>query len=50
MSTARQSIRDIIIANPSAAPILQRFDIDIDKQTERTLDRACAACSFLWTR
>lgn len=43
MSTATQSIREIINANPSAATVFERFEIDVRTQADSTLDRACAA-------
>lgn len=41
MSTATQSIREIVTRHPSAAAILNRFDIDLCGQAELSLERAC---------
>lgn len=42
MATATRSIREIISSQPSAAAILQRFDIDVCTHANETLDEACA--------
>lgn len=42
MATATQSIREIISSQPTAAAILQRFDIDVCTHANETLDEACA--------
>lgn len=42
MPTSTQCIRDIISTQPSAAAILQRFDIDLCSQAEMPLEEACA--------
>lgn len=42
MTTATQSIREIISSQPTAAVILQRFDIDVCAHANETLDEACA--------
>jgi regulator of cell morphogenesis and NO signaling len=42
MATATQSLREIISSQPTAAAILQRFDIDVCAQANETLDKACA--------
>jgi regulator of cell morphogenesis and NO signaling len=42
MATATQSIREIISSQPSAAAILQRFDIDVCAHANETLYEACA--------
>jgi len=42
MSTATQSIRQIVATQPSAASVLKRFDIDICAEADRSLDQACA--------
>ncbi|HEY1254386.1 MAG TPA: DUF542 domain-containing protein [Terracidiphilus sp.] len=42
MHTARQSVREIVIMQPSAAKVFQRFDIDLCSQGEKSLDEACA--------
>jgi regulator of cell morphogenesis and NO signaling len=42
MSTATQSIRQIVATQPSAASVLQRFDIDLCAQADTALDQACA--------
>ena len=41
MSTATQSIREIVARHPSAAPILNRFDIDLCLQADLSLEGAC---------
>ncbi len=42
MSTSTLSIREIVAAQPSAARVLQRFDIDLCVQAETPLQQACA--------
>ena len=42
MATATRSIREIISSQPTAAAILQRFDIDVCAHASETLDEACA--------
>jgi len=42
MPTATQSIREIVTAEPSAAAVLERFEIDLCKNSDEQLDRACA--------
>ncbi len=42
MATATQSIREIITAEPSAAAVLERFEIDLCSQADDQLERACA--------
>ncbi|HEV2113315.1 MAG TPA: DUF542 domain-containing protein [Terriglobales bacterium] len=42
MPTSTQSIREIVSTQPSAAAILQRFDIDLCSQAEMLLGEACA--------
>ena len=42
MPTAAQSIREIVLNQPSAASILQRFDIDLCSQAKDSLDQVCA--------
>ena len=42
MSTSTQSIREIIQTQPSAARVLERFEIDLCTQAEKSLDKACA--------
>lgn len=42
MATANQSIREIISSQPSAAAILNRFDIDICAHADESLCQACA--------
>lgn len=42
MPTSTQSIREIVVTQPSAARVLQRFDIDLCSQAEDSLDQACA--------
>lgn len=42
MPTATQSIREIVTAEPSAAAVLERFEIDLCKKGDEKLDRACA--------
>ena len=41
MSTATQSIREIVARHPSAATILNRFDIDLCLQADLSLEGAC---------
>lgn len=41
MSTATQSIREIVSKQPSAAGIFHRFDIDLCLQAEMSLEGAC---------
>ncbi len=41
MSTATQSIRDIVTSRPSAASIFNRFDIDLCMQADLSLEAAC---------
>lgn len=42
MTAATQSIRKIVTTQPSAAAILQRFDIDLCSQADASLRQACA--------
>lgn len=42
MATATQTIRDIVAHQPSAAAVLQRFEIDLCSQAGTSLDSACA--------
>ena len=42
MPTSTQSIREIVSTEPSAAAVLQRFEIDLCSQAELPLERACA--------
>ncbi len=42
MATATQSIREIVSSQPTAAAILQRFDIDVCAQANESLNEACA--------
>jgi regulator of cell morphogenesis and NO signaling len=42
MPTSTQSIREILSTEPSAAAILQRFEIDLCSQAEMSLEEACA--------
>jgi regulator of cell morphogenesis and NO signaling len=42
MCSSTQSIREIVVNQPSAAKVLERFDIDLCSQAEDSLDRACA--------
>ena len=42
MATATQSIREIVTAEPSAAAILERFEIDLCSQADTRLERVCA--------
>jgi len=42
MASATQSIREIISSQPTAAAILQRFDIDVCAHTNESLTKACA--------
>ena len=41
MSTSTQSIREIVTKQPSAAKILDRFDIDLCLQADLSLEGAC---------
>jgi regulator of cell morphogenesis and NO signaling len=41
MSTATQSIREIVTRQPSAASIFNRFDIDLCQQADLSLEGAC---------
>jgi regulator of cell morphogenesis and NO signaling len=41
MPTSTQSIREIVVTQPSAAPILQRFEIDLCSQADASLHQAC---------
>lgn len=41
MPTATQSIREIVTAEPSAAAVLERFEIDLCSQGEADLERVC---------
>ncbi len=41
MPTATQSIREIVTAEPSAASVLERFDIDLCSQADDQLERVC---------
>ena len=41
MSTATQSIREIVTSKPSAAKIFHRFDIDLCVQADLSLEGAC---------
>lgn len=42
MPTATQSIRDIVIAEPSAAAVFERFEIDLCSKADAQLERVCA--------
>jgi regulator of cell morphogenesis and NO signaling len=42
MPTSTQSIREIVASQPSAAIILQRFDIDLCLHADESLNHACA--------
>lgn len=42
MLTAAQSIRTIVTTQPSAAAVLQRFDIDLCSHADASLQQACA--------
>jgi regulator of cell morphogenesis and NO signaling len=42
MPTLTQSIREIITTHPSAAAVLQRFDIDLCEQADASLEQTCA--------
>ncbi|MDP9052260.1 MAG: DUF542 domain-containing protein [Acidobacteriota bacterium] len=42
MSTATQSIREIVTEHPSVASVFLRFDIDLCSQAETSLGTACA--------
>ena len=41
MPTATQSIREIVTAEPSAAAVLERFQIDLCTQADAQLERVC---------
>ncbi len=41
MSTSAQSIREIILNQPSSAKVFHRFDIDLCLQADLSLERAC---------
>ena len=41
MSTATQSVREIVTSKPSAASIFHRFDIDLCMQADLSLEAAC---------
>lgn len=41
MSTAAQSIREIILSQPSSAKVFHRFDIDLCLQADLSLEGAC---------
>src|SRR5215475_8607158 len=43
MSTATQSIREIVTAEPSAAAVFERFEIDLCSRADEQLEQACAA-------
>jgi regulator of cell morphogenesis and NO signaling len=42
MPIATQSIREIVTTEPSAAVVLERFEIDLCQRGDEQLDRACA--------
>lgn len=42
MPTATQSIREIVAAEPSAAAVLERFEIDLCSKADNELERVCA--------
>jgi regulator of cell morphogenesis and NO signaling len=42
MPTATQSIREIVTAEPSAAAVFERFEIDLCSRADAQLERACA--------
>lgn len=42
MPTATQSIREIVTAEPSAAAVLERFEIDLCSGVDTDLERVCA--------
>jgi regulator of cell morphogenesis and NO signaling len=42
MATATQSIREIVAAEPGAAAIFERFEIDLCSQADAQLERVCA--------
>lgn len=42
MPIATQSIREIVAAEPSAAAVLERFEIDLCSQADAQLERVCA--------
>jgi regulator of cell morphogenesis and NO signaling len=41
MATATQSVREIVTAQPYAAAVFHRFDIDLCAQADLSLDQAC---------
>lgn len=41
MSTAAQSIREIVTQHPSSAEVFQRFDLDLCRQADLSLEKAC---------
>jgi len=41
MATATQSIREIVAAEPSAAAVFERFEIDLCSQADAELERVC---------
>jgi len=41
MATATQSIREIVTAEPSAAAVFERFEIDLCSQADAELERVC---------
>jgi regulator of cell morphogenesis and NO signaling len=42
MSTATQTIREVVATQPSASRVFERFDIDPCLQAEKSIDDACA--------
>jgi len=42
MATATQSVREIVTAEPSAAAVFERFEIDLCAQADAELERVCA--------
>jgi len=42
MATATQSIREIVAAEPSAAAVFERFEIDLCSRADAELERVCA--------
>jgi regulator of cell morphogenesis and NO signaling len=42
MPTATQSIREIVTAEPTAAAVFERFEIDLCSQADAQLERVCA--------
>ena len=42
MPSSIQSVREIVSTQPSAAAVLQRFDIDLCSQADETLQQACS--------